>query len=267
MIKSIILVFLIIFLLLIKNIENFNQLNTVNDFIKTQNPIIGKQGPKGSLGDIGDRGPMGPRGITISKNKGPSGYMGEKGDRGKTIKGPIGDTGPKGPPGGVKYPYGMTEYHDKFVINKYQLCLNNKCFTEKDFKKIKGIDPMTCPTTYNIKSKNIDYCLDTKKPFDINQIVEVNNCDKNKTEQLWEYDNDIQQIKHYNGICLNSTNNNFDKIKMDICNTKDKNKQWVYDPILEQIKNKYNKCLETNENNVYTNQCNVTNEKQKWNLV
>jgi hypothetical protein len=253
---------LLLLLITIKNFsEHFYQIEDVNNAITKQELPQGKIGRKGLLGDIGNTGPTGPIGNS-SSIPGIQGFMGPKGDQGISVTGPLGPPGPKGSPGEVQFPDGITITDKKFLVNKYQICLNDKCINEDDLKKIKGVDLNVCPTLYQIQ--NNGRCLTSLNSSKNGGEIKILDCDDNNTNQKWIYNKYDKKINVHKKNCLDTPNPNM--VYTWNCMKNNNNQVWEYKPEISQIKNKKGKCLENNDTPIMKI-CDVNNEKQKWNLV
>lgn len=276
---------LVIFYLFSKK-ENFYNLESVDDTLKSLEPETGDVGPKGPLGDVGEIGLQGEKGETPSYvTRGPDGYMGPKGDRGDTKIGPKGPKGIKGPPGLYEYPNGVEFKDNKMIINKYHLCFKDKCLTEDDFKAIKNEENLfifknpTCQKCFLQKTNDLssDYQIAfiSKNSLDINQkikpILAENDkyiyispsFDSAKIRVFNEDDKAKTKIKIANSISglqfhqiyldskyrlVTNSNSADTPIVLEECNTASLNQKWKYNPINNLIKSKSTgKCLYSNE--------------------
>lgn len=258
------IVILIIYINFLKK-ENFQKLSIDNTISKTEKLEEGKPGRKGPLGDIGDTGPRGIPGRD-SYIQGPKGYKGLRGDKGDITTGPRGIPGVKGPPGNIELPQDVILEKDKIRVNKYQVCLDDFCITERDLKIMKRKSPENCKTFHNIS--NNDECLSYNRERSGEKIY-LSECNRTNAYQRWFYDKNNNMMRSYNNeFCLDSPyrNKNNTKVHLWSCNKNNKNQHWNFNPEISQIKNTSGKCLERNNTNLIINTCNPSNEKQKWKL-
>lgn len=282
----IISIFLLVIFYLFNKKESFYNLESVDDTLKSLEPEIGNVGLKGPLGDVGPIGPTGEKGITPNYvTRGPDGYMGEKGIRGNSTVGPKGAKGITGPKGGFEYPNGVEFKDDKMIINKYQLCLNGRCLTEDDFKKIKDEENLfifknpTCQKCFLQKTNeledNYQIAFISKNSLDSSKKIKTNlpnndqyiyispSFDSSKIRKF----NDDDKLKNNIRLANLISGSNFHQIYLDSkyrmvtdsdsadtpiileeCNSDSKNQKWKYNPVNNLIKSKSTgKCLYSNQ--------------------